>query len=417
VTRPQSGISIQNNYNVLIALILLSSLLPVQYIGGYSIIDPMSNTLAITTANAESSLFITFGLGLTLGEFFIGPLADKYGRLPIAVICLNLYAISSLICAVHYSPMWFLAFRMVSGFTVAAGVIIARTIISDNLPLREGASMLSQVTMYSSLLVAIYPLVIQYAISYFHLSWLSFFVFNAIFCAIVSIQAFLMLNQIRTQKLNPDSLKIKTLKQGFKHTLATRQYQLPLLAFLMTVVIVKLFSFTLPIISKILHGTTTLMLLTAGLGAGISASIMLLINKTLINRGFTITSITGGLLTAIAILGVGIVVLFQLPLSDATHYYIFLFLYLIICGLLTACSTNLFMVCSESFDKQKVNAGFITSLTISLSGFISFITSLLLPALDGMTTQSISFIIISSILICLAYFLTQCKKLENCTEK
>lgn len=405
-----SATSINKNYNVLISLILLSSLLPIQYIGGYSIIDPMSNTLAISTANAESALFITFGLGLTLGEFFLGPLADKYGRLPIVVVCLNLYAISSLVCAIHYSPIWFLIFRTVSGFTVAAGVIIARIIISDNLSLQDGTSMLSRVRMYASILIALYPLTIQFAIDYFHLAWLSFFIFNAIFCSIVSTQALLLLNKLRSQKLNPDALRVNTIKQGLKNTLGTHSYRRPLFAFLTAAVIYNLFSFTLPIITHILHGQSSIMILAAGIGVGIATFIMLLINKTLVNKGLEVASVTNGMFIALTSVVLGIVVIFQLPLSDELHYYLFLCCYLFAIGILITVNTNLFMVCSESFDKQKVNSGFITSLTISLKGFTAFITSLLLPLLEGEAIQIILTAITISVLACTTYYMTQYKK-------
>jgi len=395
---------------VLIALILLSSLLPIQYVGGFSIVDPMSDALAITTANAESALFITFGLGLTLGEFFLGPLADKYGRLPLAVVCLNCYAISSLICAIHYSPTWFLVFRMISGFAVAAGIIITRVIISDNLDIEQGASMLSRVKMYSAILIAIYPLAIEYAIHYFDLAWLTFFVLNAIFSSIVSMQALILLNKLHEKELNPDALAFNNLKEGFKHTLGTTQYRRPLWAFLMAAIISSIFSFTLPIITQMLHGAQTTMILTAGIGVGIGIFIVLFINRTLLDHGVHIPTICTGLLLGLAIVALAIAIVFQLPFPDATRYDIFLILYITAISLLAAFGANIFMVCSESFDKTKVHAGFITSLTLSLKGFMAFIASMILPLLEGQALSVIAATIVVSVLSCTTYYVIQYKK-------
>ncbi len=116
MSRPQAGASI-------ITLALLSSLLSIQYITGFSIIDPMSNNLLITTANAEFALFITFGLALILGTFFLGPLTNRCGPLPGAVASLNLYPMSSLTSVTHHLPTWFLVCRMVSGFTFVTIII------------------------------------------------------------------------------------------------------------------------------------------------------------------------------------------------------------------------------------------------------------------------------------------------------
>ena len=398
---------------VLISLVLLSSFLPIQYIGGYAIISAMSDALLINPALAESNLFITFSIGLTLGEFLLGPLADKYGRLPIAIICLNIYSVSSLICAIHYSQYWFLFFRMISGFAVASGIIITRIIISDHLSLEHGASMLSRVKMYANILTAMFPLLINYAITSFDLGWLSFFIFNAILCCGVSIQSFYLLNKLKQPILNPHALRLKTMKHGFKETIGKDHYRRPLFAFLLIATLINLFSFSAPIITNILHGDIKMMLLAIGAGTAISAFVILYINKTLLNRGMGITKIIYILQATLTIVVLGLFCFLRLPLSNIELYNGFLLFFLCASGLLIALISNLFMICSQSLDKEKVNAGFITSLTISLKGFTSFAASMILPMLRGADLYSIILLITGFTCAVSLYYQVSYKKIAG----
>ena len=131
-------IRIDNSFSVMMSLVFMASLLPTQLKGGFSIIYYMAQDLGISINDATSSLFIMFSFGLVLGQFMIGPLSDKFGRLPIFIIFLNIFSISSLFCSLFYSPQWFDFFRLISGFTVAVGIIISRTIIADNCDLKNG---------------------------------------------------------------------------------------------------------------------------------------------------------------------------------------------------------------------------------------------------------------------------------------
>lgn len=69
-------------------------------------------------------------LGECFGPFFIGPLADHFGRLPAWHICNILYVVCSLVCGFSTNASMLLAFRFLNGF-VAAPLTLGPTIVSD----------------------------------------------------------------------------------------------------------------------------------------------------------------------------------------------------------------------------------------------------------------------------------------------
>ncbi|KAF4633710.1 hypothetical protein G7Y89_g4407 [Cudoniella acicularis] len=69
-------------------------------------------------------------LGECLGPFFIGPLADHYGRLPVWHVCNIIYVGCSLISGFSSNISMLLIFRVLNGF-VAAPLTLGPTIVSD----------------------------------------------------------------------------------------------------------------------------------------------------------------------------------------------------------------------------------------------------------------------------------------------
>ena len=72
-------------------------------------------------------------LGECFGPFFIGPLADHFGRLPTWHICNILYVVCALVCGFSTNVSMLLAFRFLNGF-VAAPLTLGPTIVSDIFP-------------------------------------------------------------------------------------------------------------------------------------------------------------------------------------------------------------------------------------------------------------------------------------------
>ena len=94
-------------------------------------------------------LSLTAGmLGLAVGQLFIGPVSDKYGRRRPLLWCLLLFVLSTVGCMLSTGIEVFVVFRMLQGLTGAAGLVISKTIIADSFTGRD-------VARYFSILAAV----------------------------------------------------------------------------------------------------------------------------------------------------------------------------------------------------------------------------------------------------------------------
>lgn len=84
------------------------------------------------TDTSTVQLGLTFGmLGLAIGELFLGPLSDKYGRKPILVIALAVFCVGA-VCSIWSKTIHeFIWWRLVQGFGASGGYFLARTIPAD----------------------------------------------------------------------------------------------------------------------------------------------------------------------------------------------------------------------------------------------------------------------------------------------
>lgn len=77
-------------------------------------------------------LGLTFGMiGLGVGELVLGPLSDRYGRKPILLIALVVFAIGALMSVWSKTIEIFIFWRLIQGLGASGGYFLARTIPAD----------------------------------------------------------------------------------------------------------------------------------------------------------------------------------------------------------------------------------------------------------------------------------------------
>jgi len=91
-------------------------------------------------------------------QIIIGPLADRFGRRPVVLAAMTIFAIASIGAAVSTSVVPFLIFRF-SQAVVAAGMVLSRTIVRDIYDQDRAASMIGYVTMGMALIPMVGPMV------------------------------------------------------------------------------------------------------------------------------------------------------------------------------------------------------------------------------------------------------------------
>lgn len=77
-------------------------------------------------------LGLTFCMtGLAIGQLIFGPASDKYGRKPVLMFTLALFAVSSVICCLSNSISVFTCARFLQGVGGAGGIVLSRSIAAD----------------------------------------------------------------------------------------------------------------------------------------------------------------------------------------------------------------------------------------------------------------------------------------------
>ncbi len=106
-------------------------------------------TTFFNTSVSMVQLSLTAGmLGLGVGQLFIGPFSDKYGRKPLIIYSLLIFIVSTIACIFAKDIKIFVFFRLIQGFAGAGGVVISKSVAAD---LYEG----KELTRFFSLLMVV----------------------------------------------------------------------------------------------------------------------------------------------------------------------------------------------------------------------------------------------------------------------
>lgn len=144
--------------SLLAILALLSAIAPFA-IDMYLPAFPQMMTDLDTSATSVQLTLTTFMLGLAVGQLVIGPLSDQFGRrrplLLGTVVCL----VAGALCALAPTIEWLIALRFVQGFSGAAGVVLARAIITDIARGMQAAQMFSLMMTVGGIAPVLAPLV------------------------------------------------------------------------------------------------------------------------------------------------------------------------------------------------------------------------------------------------------------------
>ncbi|GAA3815531.1 multidrug effflux MFS transporter [Cellulomonas soli] len=92
---------------------------------------PATATDLSVSASAVQLTLTAFMIGLALGQLVIGPLSDQWGRRRPLLVGATVCVLASAACAVAPSVGLLVGARFVQGFAGAAGVVLARAVVTD----------------------------------------------------------------------------------------------------------------------------------------------------------------------------------------------------------------------------------------------------------------------------------------------
>ncbi len=152
--------------------------------------------------------------GFAVMNLFHGAFSDSFGRRPVVLWGIAVFAIASAGCALanHIGTLVF--WRAVQGMSAGAGIVVSRAVIRDMFPPAEAQRVMSQVTIYFGIAPAIAPMVGGFL--FVHADW------HAIFWFLTGVAVLLWIGNYR---LLPETLHA-TQKQPFNVRHLLRGYWL-----------------------------------------------------------------------------------------------------------------------------------------------------------------------------------------------
>lgn len=115
----------------------------------------------------EALLSVNFA-GYWISLFFVGGLADRYGRKPLILLGLIIFVIGSIFCLWSASYPFLLVGRFLQGLGIAAPAILSFLIIADSYPVKQQQFLMSMLNAVMNTSVAIAPVIGSYITLYFH---------------------------------------------------------------------------------------------------------------------------------------------------------------------------------------------------------------------------------------------------------
>jgi DHA1 family bicyclomycin/chloramphenicol resistance-like MFS transporter len=175
-------------------------------------------SLSVPLPSVEASLASYFA-GLSLGQLFYGPLADKYGRKIPLLFGLMIYTFASIACGLATSMEAIIMLRFLQALGACSGMVIPRAIVRDRFGHQETARIFSLLM----LIMGVAPILAPLAGGYFttHLGWRSIFWFLAAFSGLCMAAVATLLPE--TYKGNPE-YKIKSSFSTFGSILRDKEF-------------------------------------------------------------------------------------------------------------------------------------------------------------------------------------------------
>ncbi len=118
----------------------------------------IARDLSSSTAQVQHTIS-AFLAGLCLGMLFYGPLSDRYGRRPLLLGSLIVYALATLGCLFSGSVEQLIAWRFLQALGGAGALVLARAVARDLFGLAQAAKVLSWMHLLTMMATLVAPMI------------------------------------------------------------------------------------------------------------------------------------------------------------------------------------------------------------------------------------------------------------------
>lgn len=195
----------------LAGLSVLGFLATDMYLPAFSAIQQDLNTSA-ASVSASLSLFLA---GFAIGQLFWGPLSDRYGRKPILLTGLAIFAISCLGMLWVRDATLMLVLRFIQAIGVCAAAVTWQAMVTDYYPAQRTNRIFATIMPLVGLSPALAPLLGSWLLA--HLEW------QAIFATLFAIALLLMVPALRLKPVVRPQGDVRE-KLTFLTLLRSREY-------------------------------------------------------------------------------------------------------------------------------------------------------------------------------------------------
>ncbi|WCE30933.1 Bcr/CflA family multidrug efflux MFS transporter [Vibrio sp. SCSIO 43137] len=154
----------------------------------------------------------TYTAGFAIGQLLHGPLSDSYGRRPVLLTGILLFAVGSIVCAISTDIESLTYIRAAQGFAGAAAAVIIQAVVRDMFDREDFARTMSFITLVMMVAPLIAPMLGGHLAEWF--GWRSIFWVLTLFSGLVILSVLWKIPETLAAE-NRQPLRFKTTMQNY----------------------------------------------------------------------------------------------------------------------------------------------------------------------------------------------------------
>jgi DHA1 family bicyclomycin/chloramphenicol resistance-like MFS transporter len=180
----------------------------------------LSTTFNVPTSTVQLTLSV-FVIGFGLAQLIVGPLSDRYGRRPVLLWGLGIYALGSALCTFAPSIQLLIAARVLQAIGCCCAIMNSRAIVRDAYDPEHSVKVITRASTWLALAPLLGPILGSYLQVTF--GWRAAFVVHTLLSTTLLVLTFLRLPETNLHK-NPGATNLAGLSANFRLVLGTREF-------------------------------------------------------------------------------------------------------------------------------------------------------------------------------------------------